>query len=128
MSLYEKVKQEGYFDRLFLNWLEKFYRLRKFEATVARRGSVDWWDYQWDFARFIHSGLAIVPNKNLVKNVGFGTDATHTTDGNSRSASLDNHEIDFPIRHPPFVVRDLEADKKYFSKFIREIMLSKFRL
>lgn len=128
MSMYEKVKQKGYFDRFFLNRLEKFYRLRKFDATVARRGNVDWWDYQWDFARFINSGLAIVPNKNLVKNVGFGTGATHTKDGNSKSASLDSHDIDFPIKHPPFVVRDLEADKKYFSKFIREIMLSKFRL
>jgi hypothetical protein len=128
MSMYETVKQKGHFDEFFLNWLEKFYRLRKFNATVAKRGNIDWWDYQWDFARFINSGLAIVPSKNLVKNIGFGTDATHTTDKNSKSAGLDSNDIDFPIKHPPFVIRDLEADKKYFSKLIREIALSKLHL
>jgi len=128
ISQYETLKQQGYFDNFFLSWIEKLYRLRKFDATAARRGTVDWWDYQWDFARFINSGLAIVPEKNLVKNLGFGVGATHTTKNSSKNASLEAHELEFPLKHPPFVLRELEADKKYFSKFIREIVLSKFRL
>lgn len=36
------------------------------------------WDIQWHFAIIKNKGLSITPNKNLVKNIGFGSDATHT--------------------------------------------------
>lgn len=127
IALYEKVKESGFFDKYFLNWMEKSYRLRKLDATAAKRGSVDWWDYQWDFARYINSGLAIVPQKNLVKNLGFGEGATHTTDGGSKNASLAALDLEFPLKHPATVIRDVENDRRYFSRFIREVMLSKLK-
>ncbi|HKZ36423.1 MAG TPA: hypothetical protein VJ184_02155 [Chryseolinea sp.] len=126
--LYEKLKQNGFFENFFLNAFEKFYRLRKFDKTVASRGTVDWWDYQWDFARYSHSGLAIVPHKNLVKNLGFGADATHTVNSKGKLTSLEAHELEFPLKHPPFVIRDIESDKKYFSKFIKDVILSKLKI
>ncbi|MBL6448120.1 nucleotide-diphospho-sugar transferase [Fulvivirga sp. 29W222] len=128
ISLYQKLKNKGYFDGFFLNSLERFYRLRKFDLTVARRGTVDWWDYQWDFARFIHSGLAVVPQKNLVRNLGFGMDATHTTNGRSKSADMEALEITMPLKHPPFVVRDIVSDRKYFKNLIKDIVRSKIKV
>jgi len=127
IKLYGKLKRKGYFDGFFLNPLEKFYRLRKFDLTISKE-KVDWWDYQWDFARFANSGLSIVPQKNLVTNLGFGTDATHTRNGNSNSAAMKAYEIEMPLRHPPFVVRDIESDKKYFGNFMRDIISSKMKL
>ena len=126
--LYEKLRQNGFFENFFLNALEKFYRLRKFDKTAANRGTVDWWDYQWDFARYSHSGLAIVPHKNLVKNLGFGADATHTVNSKDKITSMEAQELEFPLKHPPFVVRDIESDKKYFSKFIKDVLLSKLKV
>jgi len=128
IKLYEKIKAKGYFDDFFLNGVEKFYRLRKFDKTLARRGSVDWWDYQWDFARYINSGLSIVPQKNLVKNLGFGEGATHTTNKKNKSAGLEALDLDFPLRHPPFIIRDIERDKEYFNVFMKNTILSKFKL
>lgn len=128
IQLYPKLKQSGYFDNFFLNRLEKTYRLRKFDLTVANRGRVDWWDYQWDFARFANSGLAIVPQVNMVKNLGFGEGATHTVNGTNTMTTMQAGEMEFPIKHPPFVIRDIESDKKYFSGFIKEVILSKFGL
>lgn len=125
IKLYEKVKSSGYFDNFFLNRIEKLYRLRKFDKTIARRGNVDWWDYQWEFCRYINSGLSIVPEKNLVRNLGFGADATHTTNGSSRSATMEAFELPFPLKHPPYVLRDIETDKRYFSKFIKDTLLAK---
>jgi hypothetical protein len=125
MMLYKTIRKKGFFDNFFLNRLEKFYRLRKFDKTVEKRGKVDWWDYQWDFARFINSGLSVVPRKNLVKNLGFGEDATHTLKGPSNLTSMEAMELDFPLTHPPFVVRDTESDRKYFYKFMRNIVLAK---
>lgn len=126
--LYQKLKQNGFFDRFFLNQLEKIYRLRKFDKTVANRGKVDWWDYQWDFARYSNSGLAIVPHKNLVKNLGFGEGATHTVNGTGEMTSMEALEIEFPIKHPPFVIRDIESDKKYFKRFMKDIIFSKLKI
>ncbi len=126
--LYEELKQKGFFDDFFLNRFEKFYRLRKFDKTVAKRGKVDWWDYQWDFARFSHSGLAIVPHKNLVKNLGFGAGATHTVSGTGKMTSMEAMEMEFPLKHPHFVIRDTESDRKYFYKFMKDIIFSKLKL
>ena len=125
--LYEKVKKEGFFEDFFVNWLERKYRLSKFDRTVALRGKVDWWDYQWDFARYINSGLAIVPEKNLVRNVGFGEDATHTISNHDRNANIQAGDLEFPLKHPPFVVRDIVTDEKYFSKVIRDAVFLKIR-
>lgn len=126
--LYTKLKQKGFFDHFFLNRLEKVYRLRKFDKTVANRGKVDWWDYQWDFARFSNSGLAIVPGKNLVKNLGFGEGATHTVNGSGEFNKLEAQELNFPLQHPPFIIRDIESDKKYFKRFITNVILSKLKI
>jgi hypothetical protein len=128
IKLYESLKEKGYFDDFFLNRLEKLYRLRKFDRTVAMRGRVDWWDYQWDFARYVNSGLSIVPGKNLVKNLGFGEGATHTVNPKSRSAYMEANEIEFPLRHPPYVIRDVKTDKAYFNRFMKDIIFSKVGL
>lgn len=39
---------------------------------------VDTWDYQWQYAIIKNQGLSICPNVNLVKNIGYREDATHT--------------------------------------------------
>lgn len=122
ITLYQKLKKKNYFSNFFLNQLEKIYRLRKFDKTVSG-GHVDWWDYQWDFARYVHSGLAIVPEDNLVKNIGFGEQATHTTD--SKNAKMNVIDIEFPLHHPPFMIRDFTSDKKYFRSFIKDVAMSK---
>ena len=36
------------------------------------------WDIQWHFAIIKNKGISIIPNKNLVQNIGFGNDGTHT--------------------------------------------------
>jgi hypothetical protein len=124
MTLYQKLKKNNYFTNFFLNQLEMIYRLRKFDKTFSGK-HVDWWDYQWDFARYIHSGLAIVPETNLVKNIGFGEGATHTQNSDIRSAKMNAEDIEFPLHHPPFMIRDFISDKRYFRSFIKEVAFSK---
>lgn len=58
----------------------------------------------------MQSGLGIFPSVNLVSNIGFSKDATHTIIKRSYS-DLPTEAIDFPIKHPPFILRDIEADK-----------------
>jgi hypothetical protein len=46
------------------------------------RNEIDTWDYPWTASVWFHNGLTATPNVNLVSNIGFGPDATHTK-GNS---------------------------------------------
>jgi len=72
-------------------------------------GQIDTWDYQWTFACWIHSGLSILPSVNLVSNIGFYSDATHTA-GKSRFANMPVEALRFPLQHPSFLICDLKAD------------------
>jgi hypothetical protein len=80
---------------------------------MVHGGSRDIWDYQWNATCLMQSGLAVLPNVNLVANIGFGEDATHTK---NRSAFLELpvHDIG-EIVHPPVVMRNVEADKYTFN-------------
>lgn len=50
--------------------------------NIVVKGEIDTWDYQWQFAIWNNYGMGILPNKNLVINIGFGVNATHTIDEN----------------------------------------------
>ena len=40
-------------------------------------GITNTWDFQWHYAVMKHLGLCLIPNRNLVKNIGVGNAATH---------------------------------------------------
>lgn len=44
-------------------------------------GEIDTWDYPWQFTCLLHDGVCVLPAANLVSNIGFGVDATHTIGG-----------------------------------------------
>jgi hypothetical protein len=74
----------------------------------AYAGKVDSWAYRWTFSCWSQNGLSILPARNLVKNIGFDSDATHTA--GTGHLSLELERVEFPLVHPPCMVRDVEAD------------------
>ncbi len=74
------------------------------------------WDIQWHFACMSQGSYSIVPNKNLVRNIGFGEQALNTTYTESRFAKLELEEMEFPLRHPKFFIRDTYADDMYVKQ------------
>ena len=79
----------------------------KFEAVY--RGGMDTWDYQLNFCCLTENWLTVLPNVNLVTNIGFGATASRTTKID-RFANMKTEPMPFPLRHPAFVVRDRRAD------------------
>jgi hypothetical protein len=77
----------------------KVYRFVSALFDTAYNGKIDTWDYQWLFARLKNRLLTINPSRNLVANIGFGENATHTKVG-GRSSALKRNEISFPLKHP----------------------------
>ncbi|HWK45056.1 MAG TPA: hypothetical protein VNT30_10060 [Stellaceae bacterium] len=82
-----------------------------FRAT--RDGLIDTWDYQWQFTILRQQGLTIVPNANLVSNIGFGPDATHTKDTGGRGAVVPVHALG-ALRHPSEIAYNRLADQHFF--------------
>jgi hypothetical protein len=93
------------------------------DSTYAGIEKVDTWDYQWLFTIWAHHGLSVLPNTNLISNLGFNReDAAHTKGGaNDRRNKLATAEMIFPLKHPPYIVRDGEADQLMFDQTIRPL-------
>ena len=73
------------------------------------------WATQFDFCRLIHSGLCITPSKNLISNIGFGEDATHTNK-NDENLNAKRFEMTFPLKHPSIILNNKELDELSFRK------------
>ena len=101
-------------DILGDNRAAKYWEVR-FEECY--NGLIDTWDFQWAFACWTQSGLSILPNVNLVSNIGFQIGATHTTRRN-RLANMSSEAMDFPLHHPPFTIRDTLADNLTEKKML----------
>ena len=71
---------------------------RKFASAYADRKIT--WSRVWYYTLFRHGGLAIVPSANLIENVGFGGDATHTTGDWHPLRRPVSAQIAFPLNHP----------------------------
>ena len=71
---------------------------------------IDTWCTEWTFANLINSGLTIVPRVNLVSNIGFGENSTHTKI-KSQTANMPTEEMPFPLSHPQFILSNEIADK-----------------
>jgi hypothetical protein len=86
------------------------------EAILDRvhAGQIDSWAYPWTASVWYQGGLTATPNVNLVSNIGFGEDATHTTAANSALAALPAHPLG-EIRHPSQIQRDTAADRYAFD-------------
>ncbi len=65
-------------------------------------------------------GLIILPQVNLVSNIGFSEDATNTKNSGSHLANLPVNPIEFPLQHPDFMVCNTQADS-YTEKHIYNI-------
>jgi hypothetical protein len=80
---------------------------RVFAAVHA--GKIDTWDYQLNLAIWANGMRSILPRHNLVSNIGFGVDATHTN-SISKFADMATAPLPFPLRHPADMQENAAAD------------------
>jgi len=92
------------------------------QFALIKQG-LDTWDYQWLFVKMINSGLSLIPNKNLIHNVGFSECATHTKSRKDIRLDFMSGDLDFPLKHPPYVVKDLKAERKHSALYLSSDVL-----
>ncbi len=108
MKLYPEYLDYNYFKSLSCSCSFSDYWKNEFDAVYHR--TLDTWDYVWTFSCWANSGLTCTPRVNLVSNIGFGPDATHTHDSKDSSSQKPRFDIESPLKHPPLIVRNIDAD------------------
>jgi hypothetical protein len=91
----ERTYWEGIFDRV-------------------HAGDIDSWAYPWTACVWYRGILTATPNVNLVSNIGFGAESTHTASADSPFAAMAIGELG-AITHPASVVQDVRADRYVFD-------------
>ncbi|MDZ4668155.1 MAG: glycosyltransferase family 2 protein [bacterium] len=86
---------------------------------------VDSWDYQWNYVLLNLDGLSILPNINLVSNVGFDAQALNTTNPKHKTARMETEELQFII-HPSEMKLQHEADRRSILRVVSPSVIRYF--
>lgn len=111
MKTWPECKQNNLLQSACHDAYEQKYWTGLFDRVYA--GEIDTWDYQWLYTCFAQSRLSIEPDRNLISNIGFGADATHTV-GDSPWSNMPTYDI-WDTNHPRLIIRDYEADLYTFN-------------
>ena len=110
------ISNMGYSNKSIVHW--------NHNINLVNTNKVNTWDYQWFLTLSSQNQLSIVPRNNLVSNIGFGNDATHTF-GEANPEFLFQKELEFPLKHPRYIVPYIEYEKEYEKEQIVNIPLWK---
>ena len=106
--LYQHLRQD-LFDT-DINW----YRLWKYKFDKVAEDRNFTWDWQWMYYQLSNKKLSIVPSVNLVTNIGFNADATHTLQHTNPAANIPVQSIG-TITHPS----NRKLSMKYEEEFVK---------
>lgn len=111
---YSFLHDERYIENLRRLYGKKFDRWL-FTAKQRESTGVPYWESILCFDSILNSRLAIIASKNMVENIGMTTDSTHSntqlkylTKTERRLFNLPVYELEFPLKHPRYIVADLE--------------------
>ena len=114
ISKWPEIKSSNMLNYIFCDDLQKKHWNNIFE-NFYKFGEPNTWDYPWVLTCLINNGLTAIPNKNLIKNIGFNSNATHT----KWQLNKDNgvYSIGNNLVEPEFLISDFEAEKYQFDFF-----------
>lgn len=81
---------------------------------VKNRSELGIWDAQWAYTVMSKNGITITPTQNLIENIGFGDDATHTIEKFPHARKSIDSITD--IKHPTEIYINKELDRVVMDK------------
>lgn len=124
MKTFPQFKEQNLIASVWENKKARQGWLRTFDRMY--QGQLNTWDYPWMYTIWSQSGLCITPNINLVSNVGFGVDATHTTSIDKKVSNLEAKKIDLlNLKHPTFIIQDKKADDFTYNNLFKTNLFKK---
>ena len=120
-----RVKEDGL---LSLMWRDrKAYQMWTgiFESMYSGAGP-NAWSYQLVYSSWMRNWLNIIPSRNLVQNIGFDQDATHTKKADA-GLKIPAETLNFPIAHPPALMDWPDYAEHFQSRFYTPGLLLRAR-
>jgi len=113
MKSFQELRQDNSWQAIFNSAAERDYWLNMLQ--LVWEGKIDTWDFQWTFAVWANRGLCVLPNVNLVSNIGFLGDGTHTgSNTSSWLAGLPAGTLGSLV-HPSRLAAHRKADRFAFN-------------
>jgi len=107
-------KNSNSWKLLIADKVERKFWEKIFNEVHYGKGNIAW-DYAWLANIWYHKGLSIVPNKNLVSNIGFDSEATTTKKSVKFVSKIKLEKLQIPLIHPKKIIINLKADKFDFD-------------
>ena len=114
IGLWPSLRNTDWLQKAFDHPVVTRFCQERFDEVWA--GEVDTWDIQWFFTCLVNDGLSIIPNVNLITNIGAGSDSTHFRERIEGITHVPANEITFPLKHPARIVKNREADRWCFNQ------------
>jgi len=109
----DETFKNGSLDNVFQSRFEKKFWHKKFKEAQDLSHNI--WDNHWLYAVWKNKGIGIVPNSNLVLNLGFTNSGTHFFLKDSLREPNSTESVNFPLIHPPLITIEKDADKYIFN-------------
>jgi hypothetical protein len=118
MDLNMDWRQTPYADSIIANmgYRSRDIKYWQYRINVVDHNDVSAWDWQWYFTLAAHNQLGIYTCCSLQSNIGFGEGATHTSNGKTPDYYFTDKEIEFPLRHPKYVVPYTPFEKGFYNQ------------
>lgn len=117
LTRWDEKQFKNVIKRYYKDYRQRLYWMSIYEQVKKNRMNESCWDYQFYFSCWEKGQLAICPNVNLVSNVGFGHDATHTNGENNALLSVQTKSI-LPLKHPKEVKYNQKLDDFMMKTYI----------
>ena len=125
MEFWPKVRDEGWLEDILGSKRASIYWRYIFRSVYERR--INTWDYPWLLSCWEQNGLSIIPKRNLISNIGFGAEATHTRQKNIYTNILPMQGIKFPLNHPKLIIRNNKADRQIEDSIYSKSILNRIK-
>lgn len=115
-------------DAYTMRELESFAKSRKLRSDLIRMmqdhraSGKQYFESLFWSAMLLSSGMAIMPAKNLINNLGLSDESTHfsgsmktTPKAYRRIFMMKRHELEFPLKHPRYILEDVEYKERLYK-------------
>ena len=69
------------------------FRWKKIFDRVSKNSNKSYWDYQWQYHMWAKNGYSIQPPINLIRNIGYNVNATHTTNSKDWRSNISEEKL-----------------------------------
>ena len=115
-------------DEYDMRQLENLVKQRRYRSDFLpmcrqhRETGKEYYESIFWASNLLHSGLAIMPTRNMINNLGLSADSTHfsgslqtTPRGYRRIFTMQRHETEFPLRHPKYMIENVAYKERVYK-------------